>query len=520
MRLLPLLLLLSCGWLRGDDDRPRGRERGERAERPERAEEARPERKAAKADAHPNVQFIVWDTVRADRMGLYGHTRDTTPRLTAFAREGAVYERAISPGVWTLPSHASMFTGLPASAHGVSDHRKFLDDSMLTFAEVLKLGGYDTWAWSTNPFIDTRTNLTQGFDTIEHPWSQRWRREADAMQKARTVDEVSTRNDKLSGTPWGYTNVGKLAGRALDAWLDDHKSEKKPWLAFINLMEAHATRSPILQARRQVMDEAAVQRSLEIDQRSRVQNAFSAGAVTWSEADLDVMRQVYDASLLELDHLTGELLDALQARGALDNTLVILVADHGEMLGEKGMFGHQFAIWSSLTRVPLVVWQPGQIPAARITEPFSTAALYRLVVERSGVPVPDAARAGFDTARHELGVVTEYTEAMKSTLKAFKSSNPALDLTPYDQAWTAIERGPDKLILGSSGVVNLYDILTDRAEERPVQDAARVAALQSQIQAWKGTFTPYDHEHAAPVAAPIDEDGAARDALRELGYVE
>lgn len=513
MRWMVLLTLAGCGWFR-DGERPRAR-----AEKPER--EGRQEERAGRDRAErPNVLFIVWDTVRADRMGLYGFERDTTPRLTAFAKEAAVYERAISPGVWTLPSHASMFTGLPPSAHGVSDVRKYLDDGFLTFAEVLNRGGYETWAWSTNPFIDDRTNLTQGFDTVEHPWSPRWRREADAMQKARGVDEESTRNEKVAGTPWGYTNVGKLAGRALEAWLDEHKRSEKPWLAFINLMEAHATRSPLLQARRQVMDEAMVQRSLEIDQRTRPQNAFGAGAVTWSAEDIEIIRRIYDASLLEIDHITGELLDGLKARGALDDTLVILVADHGEMLGEKGLFGHQLAIWSSLTRVPLVVWYPDHVPAARITEPFSTAALYKLVVEQAGVEVPDVARRGMDVARHELGVVTEYTEPMKSTLHAFKASNPAFDPTPYDQSWTAIEQGPHKLIVGSRAGRSLYDVVADRQELTPVQDGARSEELAGRLERWRGTFEAFDHAHAAPVAAPIDEDGAAREALRELGYVE
>ena len=507
--MLVLLVLLSCGWLR--DDKPRAKP--ERAERPERE---RADRAPERSSDRPNVLFIVWDTVRADHLGLYGYGRDTTPRLTAFAKDAAVYERAISSGVWTLPSHASMFTGLPPSAHGVSDRRKYLDDGFTTFAEVLERGGYATWAWSTNPFIDDKTNMTQGFDTVEHPWSPAWRRDADAMQKARGVDEASTRNEKVHGTPWGYTNVGKLAGRALDAWLDQRRGE--PWLAFVNLMEAHATRSPILRARHEMMDDAAVARSLEIDQRTRQQNAYGAGVVPWTPADLAVIQGVYDASLLEIDHITGELLDGLRERGVLDDTLVILVADHGEMLGEKGLFGHQLAIWSSLTHVPLVVRYPGHVAPARITEPTSTASLFRLVIEQTGVPAPDA--PGMDTSRHDLGAVTEYTEPMRSTLKTLRAANPSIDLTPFDQAWSAIEVGGKKLVVGSTSGSRVYEVDRDPGEERATADAAEIAELAGRMERWRGTFTAFDHEHAAPVAAPIDEEGPAREALRELGYVE
>ena len=474
--------------------------------------------RAQPAGRPPNVVFIVWDTVRADKLALYGNPRDNTPRLSAFAKDAVVYDRAISPGVWTLPSHASMFTGLPVSAHGVGDRRKHLDDEFVTLAEVLKAGGYDTWAFSANPFIGDATNMVQGFDKVEHPWTGKWKGRSEDLQKTRSIDEASTRTKGEDGS-WNYRNVGRVAEWALLDHLSDRKGDR-PFLAFINYMEAHATRSPALPARAAVMDDAMSKRSLEIDQRTRKQHAWMVDAATYDDAELEIVRRIYEASVFELDHDTGALLDALRAKGALDNTIVVLTADHGETLGEHGLFGHQLGIWNALTRVPMVVWYPPGLEPARVADPTSTAELYRIVLELTGVDVPERGRPGLDTSRYAGGVVTEYTEPMRSTLKTLHDLAPTYDLTPWDQSWTAIERGPHKLLRGSRAGTQLYDVLADRDEQRALSDGAVSVDLSQRLDAWYQTFTAFDFEGAKEVKGQIDEDPRKTSALRELGYVE
>ena len=112
----------------------------------------------------PNVLIILWDTVRADRMSLYGHDRPTTPKLDAFAADAAVFEHAISPGMWTLPTHASFFTGLPPQTHGANAAHRWLDDHNETLAERFDEAGWDTFAFSSNLVAGTLMNVTQGFD--------------------------------------------------------------------------------------------------------------------------------------------------------------------------------------------------------------------------------------------------------------------------------------------------------------------------------------------------------------------
>ena len=113
----------------------------------------------------PNIIWIIWDTVRADRLSLYGYGRKTTPFLDEWARGARVFDNCVTPASTTVPSHASMFTGLLPLQHGASNTRRWLDDRYVTVAERLRDAGYATFAYTENPFITSRHNFTQGFGT-------------------------------------------------------------------------------------------------------------------------------------------------------------------------------------------------------------------------------------------------------------------------------------------------------------------------------------------------------------------
>jgi arylsulfatase A-like enzyme len=120
------------------------------------------------ADA-PNVIFVVWDTVRADRLSLYGHSRETTPKLDAWAQDALVFEDARATASSTVPTHASLFTGLLPSEHGAHAGHQRLDDRFTTLAELFQGAGYRTFLWASNPHVSRAKNFAQGFDVAEHP---------------------------------------------------------------------------------------------------------------------------------------------------------------------------------------------------------------------------------------------------------------------------------------------------------------------------------------------------------------
>ena len=128
----------------------------------------------------PNVLIILWDTVRADRLSVYGYDRPTTPKLEKFAEEAVVYEHAWSPGIWTLAAHSAVFTGLPVESTGADERWLWLDHGHTTMAEHFREHGYDTFSFAANTLLSGDTNLVQGFRVVLNTWKGKVRTMAQA----------------------------------------------------------------------------------------------------------------------------------------------------------------------------------------------------------------------------------------------------------------------------------------------------------------------------------------------------
>lgn len=481
----------------------------------------------------PNVLLIVWDTVRADRMSLYGHTAPTTPGLERFAREARVFDRAISPATWTVPSHASIFTGQPVSTHGADADWRWVDHHHVTLAEHLGVNGYRTLAVSANPYLSPHTNLLQGFETRRLVWdADRARTEAEARAKLIPGDrstEVSPdfprdRPDVLwDDAP--YKEAAHIANQHLLDWL--RVKDDRPWFAFFNLMEAHSPRIPSLKARRAVMGEELVQLGLRTDASVWTQVSAILGQHEYTREELLAMRGVYDATLVELDAAFTELMAALDERGVLDDTIVVLTSDHGESLGEHGLFEHRYGVWQTLVGVPLLVRYPSRMTPGRVTEPVSTASIYPTILDLAGLHPPRGRPLPRSLVRSPRGpVFTQLTDPFASKLGPFRKAYPQVDLTPWMRTWDAMVKGSSKLVRDGHGAHTLYDLdadpgeLVDRGAGTP-----EAAALIQELDRWRRVVpkadptkrTPADQRDQHGSAA---EDEAMRAMLGMLGYVE
>ena len=205
----------------------------------------------------PNILWILWDTVRADHLSVYGYEKPTTPYLRRWAEQGRVYRNCLSPAPWTVPSHASMFTGLLPSEHGASNDHRWLDSEFTTVAELLRDTGYQTFLWSANPHVSDKCNYDQGFDRAEYPWDPQWRQAAFEAVKGKIPDHDRSSElgevlagDKIRG--WEIKASGSLAAQALLDWLEQ-RDRNRPYFAFVNYMEAHRPYIPPETCRRRVM---------------------------------------------------------------------------------------------------------------------------------------------------------------------------------------------------------------------------------------------------------------------------
>lgn len=423
------------------------------------------------AGDRPNVLIVMWDTVRADRMSLYGHDRPTTPFVEEWARGARVFDNCASTANSTVPSHGSLFTGLLPLEHGANMSFMHLDDRHETLAEIFNEGGYRTYLYSANPHISRPENFNQGFEVEEHPWSPAYRDRA--MEILRAKIDPRDRSSELPAkfrnnmiNKWTIKASGELAREGLISWLG--KDDERPFFAFLNYMEAHRPFVPSSACRRQVMNFAEVERSFKADRSWVPMWLYTFGMHEYAPEDLEIMALTYDACIADLDVLFKDLIGALDARGYLDNTIVVLVSDHGEHLGEHHMLDHQYSVYEGLIRVPLIVHFPDEVEPGRETAPVSNYDLFPTLLELAGLEPPgrlkSRARSLLDpeTSRPRLA---EYLADFTEAIKTIKRGKPDWDPAPFQRRLSALYLKDYKLIHASDGRHELYDVTRDPGEE-------------------------------------------------------
>lgn len=494
-------------------------------------------------EKQPNVIIILWDTVRADRMSVYGYELDTTPRIKQWADKNAVvYENAMSPAMWTVPSHASMFSGTPPSTHGAGFDHRWLDASNLTLAEHFLANGYDTYAFSANPNLNTeRVNLLQGFENIDLSWGRQWKRAVvqhtreKLIRRDRSTEISPSAKNKHAGT--GFYNAGPVTHTALTQWLDRRPEQDKPFFAYLSYMEAHKPRVPFLESRRKVTDDKTVKVGLATDLSFNAQLLYSYDKKSYTPEQLEAVNRVYDATLIDLDNSTADLLDDLGARGILDDTIVILTADHGEQLGEHGQFGHRNGVYQSLVHVPLIIAYPKKFSPQRVAKAVSNLEIYSTLVDLTGLPAPTGAQAvapgSLTDFRAAGGAV--FSESISIDRLGFgKVKKRFEDLTRdvWANKYRTVAYEDYKLIesidFDSEQVISheLYHLSADPHEDNDLstQDPERVEALKARLHTWHDGLQKWD-ESAADEPDNIEDRGKSKNSeamkrqLEMLGYV-
>lgn len=342
----------------------------------------------------PNVLLLILDTVRASSLGVYGYARPTTPELSRWAARGVVFERAVAPSPWTLPSHASLFTGRPA--HELSASWLVpLDDTTATLAEVLAGRGYATGGFVANQLYATRDHgLARGFAHYDDfPVTPGFFLRA-AQPARRLLDAYTPRvwigNDELPGR----RHADDISAAFL-RWLGRDRVAARPFFAFLNFYDAHDPYLPSADDFRRITgrdrgDNLSPLRRYRLDQRRD----------RMTPAEITKERDSYDAAILGLDRAIGGLLDSLAARGVLERTIVVVTSDHGEEFGEHGVFYHGHTLYAQSLHVPLLVLFPRVPQGRRIGGTVSLTDLAATILELAGAPgaLPGRSLARFWTA--------------------------------------------------------------------------------------------------------------------------
>jgi arylsulfatase A-like enzyme len=306
-----------------------------------------------------------------------------------------------------------------------------------------------------------------------------------------------------------------LPQTALLRWLD--REPQRPFFAVLNYMETHQPLIPSQEDREKLMTPEQVTASYRVDRRWNSLWDYTFGVHDYSAEDIELTRLTYDAALLELDRWFDSLLDALRARGDLENTVVVLVGDHGEHLGEKHMLDHQFSVYEPVMRVPLVLWYPSRVRPGREPAPVTNMDLFPTLLELAGVPVPTVSTAVSllhpASSRVRVGSYqTVTTEILDRTRKRV----PSFDTKPFQRTLQAVYRAPWKLILASDGNRKLYDLASDPYEENDL------ASLRDEVvSSLTGDLATLLAAARKPSLVPeaIEIDAATRARLEALGYI-
>jgi arylsulfatase A-like enzyme len=445
------------------------------------------------AGKRPNILIVVLDTVRRDATGLTTAATppelrrlDLTPNLTRLGATGTLYRNAWSAAPWTVPAHASLFTGLLPSAHGCNGRRPTLSPVLPTFAERLTDDGYRSAAFFSNPWLSERTSgLLRGFAELhEAPIGG--------------LDRLESGGGDQGG--------GRILAD-LEAWLDA-RADDAPFLAFVNLLEAHLPYAPDAAARRAVTPDLPADAVVPITWG----HEYNAGLHPAAEVDWARVRGLYAADVRTVDALLGRLLSLLDARGLRDDTIVVVTSDHGENLGEHGLFEHQFSVHETLLAVPLVVVDPRRPVRAVVDTPVVLTDLYGAVLAWAGFP-PPAGRGLGETTGEPRVLVAEYAGPSPGLVQMLEGLKPGADLSRLRPALRTVRVGDTRLTENSEGLVWLHDLEADPGQLRNL-----AAARQEGVQALQGLFmaeiarTPED-----PDTPVVDEETRRR--LESLGYI-
>ncbi|MFQ5352163.1 MAG: sulfatase, partial [Candidatus Binatia bacterium] len=416
------------------------------------------------SDDRPSLLLVSIDTLRADRLSVYGFERPTTPRLEEFASSAIVYERAFAPAPFTMPSVASLLTGCYPDRLGLVTHSRSsrLSPDFPVLAELADGAGYQTAAVVANPWLaNHRTGFSRGFDIY------------------------STGRDNPPGSRFNATEVTNAAIEALP-----FEASGPPFVLWVHYIDTHMPYRPEPAYLRRLGYETADSAIVEdFVLRRRQPQEIYFGIASYDRRTVEATRNLYDAAILYVDQEVGRLLDVLDRRGLSSSTIVAIVSDHGESLGDHGLFfAHDFTLYDELLRVPLLLRLPSA-PSGRVRQEVMITDLLPTLCEHmklacqhqmDGRVLPNQPENSDGAARVLF--------AASAPARRRYDANPRQYLGGLHGRWTMALEGYRKLIRiphPDADVYEAYDTARDPQETINLYSSGRFEDLRHALHDWE-----------------------------------
>ena len=389
-----------------------------------------------KPSQRPNIILVLVDALRADHLGAYGYERNTTPVLDRFARENVLFTRAVSASNWTPASIASMFTGLYATSHGMVPpvHNAAtahllsvrLSQNFDTLAEILKRGGYQTAAVITNPWLKKEFDYAQGFDTYK----------SMKRSSANTVTESATRI------------LAKLL------------KKKAPFFLYLHYLDPHEPYEP-----------------------PPPYNLLFQGPLRNGRhsAEIEETSGLYDGEIRFADMEIGKFFEELRRLNLYKDAFIIVVADHGEQLGERGYLGHGDRLYAEETHIPLIM-KSGESPH-EVRETVSNIDIFPTIIGAAHIAIPADTPAISLREEHRLrkrrSVISEsFQKYHHKALVTGEGKKIIMDFgSPYNPENQDFER-----TMAAARVEGLFDLDRDPLEQAPLKNERLANELRKELE--------------------------------------
>jgi len=512
--------------------------------------------------------MVVLDTHRFDRIGAYGYQRPTTPNLDSFASESLFFEQAIAPGQWTIPSHASLFSGEMPAVHKTLQADDVLPKEFQTLADRLSHAGIRTTGFCNNPLVGVLQNgFTRGFDQfynycgvvpstpqkeqgwIWQPFRSLWSKYTQLLQRLSypIQNAFASPNEfflaalrPLFVPMW--TRAGNFKGMTARSIRETanfveqiERKNQGGHFVFLNLMETHMPYAPP-----DDFVKKFVPYFYETPEAQHFMRDFNRKAMQWliplveplSDIESTTLSYMYDAEVAYQDHLLSQLIDSVSSDYHRDNSMVIFLADHGEMLGEHGYMGHGFGLHEELIHVPLFLRIPELTGSQQIEQRVSITQLFYTILDFFGfetLAMPYAEEVDIQcrsllqmTSREYCGprrhLISE-AYAPENALSIMHNHSPALiDQHKADATHRAVYNGDEKMveIEGVSKVI--FDLAGDPHEQNPYQNEVRIKKLSKILDAYMDVSET--HRVGSQRRKISLKDDIIQQRLRDLGYIE
>lgn len=472
-----------------------------------------------------NAILIVLDTCRASTF-FELLDQGKLPQVEWLLDDAAVFENAKSVAPWTVPSHASIFSGLYPSEHGTSANNPQFDPTSTPLAQRFSNQGFATFGLSANPWVTPGFGFDQGFDRYKTAYEYFW--DAEDLSDIRSMSSRKSQVFELLKRLGADTAIKTLANifyekifatrtdsgaaRLTSDAIEILRGSSDNTFVFLNYMEPHLEYNPP-----EHLTAEELPSEVSTEQASRVNQdpwEYIAGDILMDATDFEVLEALYRAEMRYLDSQLGRLFEFLDESDKLEETCIILVGDHGENIGDHNLMDHQYCLYETLLHVPLAMRYPKSVSGTRIQSLVETRWIYHTLSELIG-------DLGSGSPENSL---MEPSKTREFTIAEYPDPQPSMDVLMsrvgsfdegvrvYDRALRSVQKSEWKLIQGSDGHEAVYNLREDPDESNPIQSPSRRDELRRLLYDERG-------EMAEISESGVDVDNATRSRLEDLGYL-